>query len=172
VVEVDTETGVTRLLRYTAVDDCGRVLNDALAEAQVHGSLAQGIGQALYEEVIYDEGGQLITGTLLDYTLPTAQQLPSFVSALVEMPSQRNPLGAKGIGEGGTIGGPPAVVNAVLDALAPLGIPALDMPLTPERIWTQMEAARRGTLKSSDPIPPPVFGAAQGAAQQDAPAFA
>ncbi len=172
VVEVDTETGVTRLLRYTAVDDCGRVLNDALAEAQVHGSLAQGIGQALYEEVIYDEGGQLITGTLLDYTLPTAQQLPSFVSALVEMPSQRNPLGAKGIGEGGTIGGPPAVVNAVLDALAPLGITTLDMPLTPERIWTQIEAARRGTLKPSDPTPPPVFGAAQGAAQQDAPEFA
>jgi carbon-monoxide dehydrogenase large subunit len=135
VVEVDSDTGEVQVLSYVAVDDCGRVLNHWLAEGQVHGSLAQGIGQALYEETVYDEQGQLLTETLLDYALPVAASLPHFTTAFVETPSPHNPLGAKGIGESGCIGAPPAIVNAVLDALAPLGITTLDMPLKPEKIW-------------------------------------
>jgi carbon-monoxide dehydrogenase large subunit len=144
VVEVDSETGEVRILRYVAVDDCGRVLNHYLAEAQIHGALAQGIGQALFEEVMYDQDGQLLTGTLLDYPLPIAKQLPDFVTDLVETPSLLNPLGAKGVGEAGCIGAPPAIVNAVLDALAPLGIESIDMPLKPEKVWAVIEEARRG----------------------------
>ena len=135
VVEVETETGEVHILRYIAVDDCGRVLNHYLAESQIHGSLAQGIGQALYEEVLYDSGGQLLTGTLMDYALPISTQVPDFITELVETPSPFNPLGAKGVGEAGCIGAPPAVVNAVLDALAPLGVREIDMPLKPEKIW-------------------------------------
>ena len=158
VVEVDTSTGEIQILTYVAVDDCGRVLNHYLATAQAHGALAQGIGQALYEEVVYDdESGQLLTSTLMDYALPIANQLPSFVTANVETPSPRNPLGAKGIGEAGCIGGPPAIVNAVLDALAPLGITAIDMPLRPEKVWALVEAARQGTLIHTVPQVPSIF---------------
>lgn len=160
VVEVDTDTGETKILTYVAVDDCGRVLNQYLAEAQVHGALAQGIGQALYEEVVYDdESGQLLTTTLMDYALPIAEQLPTFVTANVETPSPRNPLGAKGVGEAGCIGGPPAIVNAVLDALAPLGITTIDMPLRPEKVWALVNAARQGTLSQPVPAVPPAFSA-------------
>jgi carbon-monoxide dehydrogenase large subunit len=159
VVEVDSDTGEIDILQYVAVDDCGRVLNHYLADAQVHGALAQGIGQALYEEVIYDQEGQLLSSTLMDYTLPNAMQVPGFITGMVETPTPINPLGAKGIGEGGTIGAPPAVVNAVLDALAPLGIHAIDMPLKPEKIWALVQATRRGTLAQPDPVPPPVFDA-------------
>ncbi|HKS69511.1 MAG TPA: xanthine dehydrogenase family protein molybdopterin-binding subunit [Ktedonobacterales bacterium] len=145
VVEVDTETGEVRLVKMVAVDDCGRVLNPFLVEAQVRGGLAQGIGQALYEEAAYDaETGQPLGGTLLDYSLPTMRTVPAFVTDSVETPSPLNPLGAKGVGEAGTIGGPPAVVNAALDALAPLGITALDMPLTPQKVWSAIEAAHGG----------------------------
>ncbi|HEX7735103.1 MAG TPA: xanthine dehydrogenase family protein molybdopterin-binding subunit [Ktedonobacteraceae bacterium] len=136
VVEIDSETGELAVLSYVAVDDCGNVLNHHLVEDQLHGGLAQGIGQALYEEVLYDEEGQLLSGTLMDYALPNAAMLPSFVTDFVETPSPHNPLGAKGAGESGCIGAPPAIVNAALDALAPLGITALDMPLKPEKIWT------------------------------------
>ena len=154
VVEVDTETGEVQVLKYVAVDDCGRVLNHYLAEAQIQGGLAQGIGQALYEEVLYDQDGQLLTSTLMDYSLPLAGQLPDFTTAFVETPSPLNPLGVKGVGEAGCIGAPPAVVNAVLDALAPLGIRTIDMPLTPEKIWALVQAARRGTLEQPEPILP------------------
>ncbi len=140
VVEVDRETGAVQILNYIAVDDCGRVLNDYLAEAQMHGSLAQGIGQALYEQVVYDADGQLLTGSLLDYALPLAKQLPPFTTAFVETPSPTNPLGAKGVGEAGCLAAPPAVVNAVLDALAPLGIRHIDMPLTPEKVWSLLQS--------------------------------
>jgi len=157
VVEVDSETGGVHVLKYVVVDDCGRVLNHYLAEAQVHGSLAQGIGQALYEEVIYDQEGQLLTNTLLDYALPIAGQVPVFTTDIVETPSPTNPLGAKGVGESGCIGAPPAIVNAVLDALAPLGINTIDMPLKPDKIWALVQAARNGTLKEPDPTPPPIF---------------
>lgn len=146
VVEVDTETGEVEILQYVAVDDCGRVLNHYLVESQVHGGLAQGISQALYEEALYDEQGQLLSGTLMDYTLPVATMLPDFVTDFIETPSPFNPLGAKGAGESGCIGGPPTIVNAVLDALAPLGIRSVDMPLRPEKIWALIHAA------SSTPI--------------------
>lgn len=135
VVEVDAETGNVEILRYFAVDDCGRIINHDLAEMQLHGALVQGIGQALYEETVYDQEGQLLSGSLMDYALPLAKELPAFTSDFIETPSPTNPLGAKGIGESGTIGAPPSIVNAVLDALAPLGITSVDMPLRRERIW-------------------------------------
>ena len=141
VVEINTETGEVHVLQYVAVDDCGRVLNHYLVESQVHGGLAQGIGQALYEEMLYDEEGQLLSSTLMDYALPNATMLPDFVTDFIETPSPFNPLGAKGAGEAGCIGGPPTIVNAVLDALAPLGIRSVDMPLRPEKIWALIYAA-------------------------------
>lgn len=149
VVEVDATTGAVQVLSYVAVDDCGKVLNHYLVEAQIHGSLAQGIGQALYEEVIYDEEGQLHTGTLLDYTLPIATQVPDFVTDLVETPSPTNPLGAKGVGESGCIGAPPTIVNAVLDALAPLGMKTIDMPLKPEKVWASIRNTRQANFSVS-----------------------
>jgi len=140
VVEIDPETGEVQIMTYVAVDDCGRILNHYLVEAQAHGGLAQGIGQALYEEVVYNEDGQLLTGTFMDYAMPNATMLPSFVTDFIETPSPNNPLGAKGVGEAGCIGAPPAIVNAVLDALAPLGIKNIDMPLKPEKIWSLCKA--------------------------------
>ena len=158
VVEVDPETGEVQVLSYVAVDDCGRILNPYLVEAQVQGGLAQGIGQALYEEVRYDEvSGQLLTGSLLDYALPTAEQVPAFATDTVETPSPYNPLGAKGVGEAGCIAAPPAIVNAVVDALAPLGITTIDMPLKPEKVWALVQAAREGRLEQPNLTPPPVF---------------
>ncbi len=160
VVEVEMETGEVRVLSYVAVDDCGRILNSYLTEAQVHGGLAQGIGQALYEEAIYDQDGQPLAGTLMDYTLPIAEQIPGLVVDAIETPSPLNPLGAKGVGEAGCIGGPPTIVNAVVDALALLGIEMIDMPLRPEKVWALVQAARQGELQRVDPLPPAFFGAA------------
>ncbi|MBA2679757.1 MAG: xanthine dehydrogenase family protein [Ktedonobacteraceae bacterium] len=157
VVEIDPETGEVTILSYVAVDDCGRVLNHYLVEAQVHGGLAQGIGQALYEEVVYAQDGQLLTSTFMDYAMPNAQMVPAFVTDFIETPSPYNPLGAKGAGESGCIAAPPAIVNAVLDALAPYRIKAIDMPLKPEKIWSLLEAAREGTLKQYDPSSLPTF---------------
>ncbi len=172
VVEINTDTGDVQVVTYVAVDDCGRVLNQYLVDAQIHGALAQGIGQALYEEVMYDNAsGQLLTGTLMDYTLPTAGQLPTFVTESVETPSPLNPLGAKGVGEAGCIGAPPAIVNAVLDALAPLGIKTIDMPLKPEKVWMLMQAAREGKLVQPDPSPPPVFSTQAKLDDDSRPAF-
>ena len=142
VVEVDTETGRTRLIRHVAVDDCGRVLNPLLVEGQVHGGLAQGIAQALYEEVLYDEDGNPLTGTLMNYEIPSAAEFPSFETAHTETPTPLNPLGAKGIGESATIGSTPAVQNAVIDAVSHLGVRHIDMPLTPERVWRAIREAR------------------------------
>jgi carbon-monoxide dehydrogenase large subunit len=144
VVEVDPETGVIAVLSYVAVSDCGRLVNPLLVEGQVHGSLAQGFAQALLEHVVYGDDGQPLTASLLDYAAPTAADLPPIVSAMQETPSPLNPLGAKGIGESGTIGAPPAIVNAVHDALRPLGVAALDMPLTPDRVWRAIRRARDG----------------------------
>ncbi|MER3397429.1 MAG: carbon monoxide dehydrogenase [Chloroflexota bacterium] len=143
VVKVDPETGVVRLEKMVAVDDCGRVINPLLVEGQVHGGLAQGIGQALLERIAYDENGQLLTGSLLDYALPRADDLPVFIVDKTETPTPNNPLGVKGVGEAGTIGAPPAVVNAVVDALAPLGVRHIDMPLTPERVLRAIVEARQ-----------------------------
>ncbi len=141
-VEVDAETGSVKLLRYVAVDDCGPVINPMIVDGQLHGAIAQGVAQALYEGVVYDRDGQLLTGNLTTYLLPTAADLPEFETDRTETPTPHNPMGVKGIGEGGTTGSTPAVVNAVMDALRPLGIHQLDMPLTPFRIWGAVQTAR------------------------------
>ncbi len=146
VVEIDSETGDIHIPAYIAVDDCGRVINHTMTEGQIHGSLTQGIGQALFEEVLYGEEGQLLTSTFMDYAMPVASELPNFTTGLVETKSPFNPLGAKGVGESGCIGAPPAIVNAVLDALAPLGITTIDMPLKPEKVWAIIQQARAGSL--------------------------
>lgn len=135
VTEVDGETGEVRLRNYYAVDDCGRILNPMLVDGQIHGGLAQGIGQALWEDLVYDESGQLVTGTLMDYAVPKAHQFPWFETMNTQTRTPVNPLGAKGVGEAGTIGSTPAVVNSVVDALRPFGIRHVDMPLKPEKIW-------------------------------------
>src|SRR5438876_2728897 len=135
VVEIDKETGETKIVRYIAVDDCGKVINPLLVDGQVHGGIVRSIGQALYEEVIYDDQGQLITGELMDYALPKASQIPWFETDRTETPSPVNPLGVKGVGEAGTIGATPAIVNAVVDALSPYGVKHLDMPVRPEKVW-------------------------------------
>jgi len=135
-VEVETETGHIDIKRYLTVDDCGVVINPLLAEGQIHGGIAQGIGQALFEGAVYDELGNLLSGSLMDYAVPKAYNLPSYDANRTETPSPHNLLGVKGIGEAATIGSTPAVVNAVVDALAPYGIRHLDMPLTAEKVWT------------------------------------
>ncbi len=139
VTEVDAETGEVRLRNYFAVDDCGRILNPMLVDGQIHGGLAQGIGQALWEELVYDENGQLVTGTLMDYAVPKAHQFPWFETRNTETRSPVNELGVKGVGEAGTIGSTPAVVNSVVDALRPFGVRHVDMPLKPEKIWRLMK---------------------------------
>ncbi|MEA2174333.1 MAG: aerobic carbon-monoxide dehydrogenase large subunit [Blastocatellia bacterium] len=135
VVEIDRETGDIKFQRYVAVDDCGKVINPMLVDGQIQGGIVQALGQALYEEVVYDEQGQLVTGTLMDYAIPKAAMLPHFELARTETPTDVNPLGVKGVGEAGTIGATPCIVNAVVDALAPFGVRHLDMPLKPETIW-------------------------------------
>src|SRR2546428_647646 len=143
IVEVDPESGAIRLVRLVAVDDCGRVINPLLVEGQIHGGLAQGIGQALWEHLAYDDSGQCVTASLMDYAIAKAALLPTFELDSIETPSPVNVLGAKGSGESGTIGSTPAIVNAVIDALAPFGVAHLDMPLTPASIWAAVEHARR-----------------------------
>jgi aerobic carbon-monoxide dehydrogenase large subunit len=140
VVEVDTETGKVEMLRHIAVDDCGRILNPMLVMGQQHGGIAQGAAQALYEWVRYDDDGNPVTGQLMDYTVPSAAELPSFETSNTQTDSPRNPLGAKGIGESGTIGSTPAIHNAVVDALSHLGVTHIDMPCTPERVWSALHA--------------------------------
>ncbi|WP_042355515.1 xanthine dehydrogenase family protein molybdopterin-binding subunit [Bacillus rubiinfantis] len=135
VVEVDANTGLIELKRYLCIDDVGRIINPMIATGQVHGGLAQGIGQALWEQTVYSEKGQLLSGTFMDYTMPKASFFPRFESSFVESPSPVNPLGAKGVGETGTTAAPSAIVNAVIDALAPYGVKDLAMPLTPEKVW-------------------------------------
>jgi len=143
VVEVDTETGDTRLVRYIAVDDCGNRVNPLIIDGQVHGGIAQGVAQALYEEAIYDSAGNLLSATLADYLVPSAAELPSFELDHTVTPSPSNLLGVKGVGEAGTIAATPAVMNAVVDALAHLGILRLEMPATPERIFRALEEVHR-----------------------------
>jgi carbon-monoxide dehydrogenase large subunit len=157
VVEVDSETGLVRPVRHVAVDDCGRVLNPLLVEGQQHGGIAQGIGQALWEAVAYDAEGNPLTATLADYGMPSAAELPSFEAAGTETPTPLNPLGAKGIGESGTVGSMPAVQNAVIDALSHLGVRHIDTPLTPERVWRAIRDATIGTISSPWRDPPAVF---------------
>jgi carbon-monoxide dehydrogenase large subunit len=139
VVEVDPDTGKIDLQRYISVDDCGNVINPMIVEGQVHGGLAQGIAQAILEECVYTEDGQLITGSFMDYNIPKADQLPSFELYRTVTPTPTNLLGAKGVGEAGTIGSTPAMVNAVVDALAPFGVDHIDMMLRPEKLWRIMQ---------------------------------
>lgn len=134
-VEVDRETGEIEIQRYVAVDDCGKVLNPMLVDGQVHGGIVQSIGQALYEEAVYDEQGQLVTGTLMDYAIPKADMVPWIELDRTETPSPVNPMGVKGVGEAGTIGATPAIVGALVDALSPFGVRHLDMPIRPENLW-------------------------------------
>jgi carbon-monoxide dehydrogenase large subunit len=143
VSEVDRETGNIEIKRYIAVDDCGKVINPMLVDGQVHGGVAQGLGQALWEQAVYDDTGQLVTGELTDYALPKACGMPWIESSHTETPSPVNPLGVKGVGEAGTIGCSPAVVNSVVDALSTLGVRHLDMPLTPERVWRAIQKGGR-----------------------------
>ena len=143
-VEVDPDTGAVTIASFAAVDDLGMIINPMICEGQIHGGIAQGLGQALCEAVAYDpQTGQLLSGSFLDYAMPRAGDVPEVVSELTEVPALTNPLGIKGIGESGTIGAPPTIVNAVLDALRPLGIKHIDMPLTPSRVWSAIRAAKQ-----------------------------
>jgi carbon-monoxide dehydrogenase large subunit len=157
VVEVDMETGLVEPIRHVAVDDCGRILNPMLVDGQVHGGLASGISQALWEEMVYDDDGNPLTSTLAEYAIPSAAEFPQFEVAHTETPSPLNPLGAKGIGESATVGSTPAVQNAVVDALSFLGVRHVDMPCTPERVWRTIEDARAGTLADPWREPPAAF---------------
>jgi aerobic carbon-monoxide dehydrogenase large subunit len=148
IVDIDADTGKVRVVRYVAVDDCGNAINPLMIDGQIHGGVVHAIGQALYERVAYDEDGQLQTGTFVDYALPTAAELPSFELDRTETPSPVNSLGAKGVGEAGTIAGSAAVTNAVIDALRPLGVSYINMPLTPMRVWAAIQEAR-GTTPTS-----------------------
>jgi carbon-monoxide dehydrogenase large subunit len=143
VTEIDRETGEVKILRYVAVDDCGNVINPLLVAGQVHGGIAQGLGQALYEHAVYDESGQLVTGELMDYAIPRAHMMPHLECSHTTTPSPVNPMGVKGVGEAGTIGSSPALVNSVVDALSPLGIKHVDMPMTPQRIWNLLQTGGR-----------------------------
>ena len=135
VSEIDRDTGAVEVKRYVAVDDCGKIINPLVVEGQIHGGVVQGLGQALYEQAVYDENGQLVSGELTDYAVPKATMVPQMETSHTETPSPVNPLGVKGVGEAGTIGCSPAVVNSVVNALKPLGVRHIDMPLTPEKIW-------------------------------------
>jgi carbon-monoxide dehydrogenase large subunit len=146
IVDVDVQTGKVRIERYLAVDDCGNPINPMLIDGQIHGGVVHAIGQALYERVHYDENGQLVTGTLVDYALPTAAEVPSFETDRTVTPSPVNSLGAKGVGEAATIAASPAITNAVIDALRPLGVTYINMPLTPMRVWQAIEEARGASV--------------------------
>jgi carbon-monoxide dehydrogenase large subunit len=151
-VEVDTETGRTTIRSYVCVDDVGSVINPMIVEGQVHGGVAQGIAQALYEEAVYDDEGNLVSGTMADYLVPSAADLPEFVTDRTETPATSNPLGSKGVGESGTIASTPAVVNAIVDALRPLGVTEVRMPCTPQRVWEALRSARAadGSARSGE----------------------
>jgi aerobic carbon-monoxide dehydrogenase large subunit len=144
-VEVDRDTGQVNILKYIAVDDCGKQVNPLLVEGQVQGGIAQSIGAALMEKTVYDENGQLLTGEFMDYAIPRAADIPDYVLGSTETPSPSNPLGVKGVGEAGTIGATPAIANAVVDALSPLGIRHLDLPFTPERVWRAIQEKGGGS---------------------------
>jgi aerobic carbon-monoxide dehydrogenase large subunit len=158
IVEVDAETGKVDVVRYCAIDDCGPAINPTLIDGQIHGGIVHALGQALFERIHYDENGQLVTGTFVDYALPSAADVPSFETDRTETPSPVNSLGVKGVGEAGTIAASPAVVNAVIDALRPLGVDYIDMPLSPQAIWSRIQEAQ-GRPAPGDPNRPSEGGA-------------
>jgi CO/xanthine dehydrogenase Mo-binding subunit len=142
-VEVDAETGQVKILRYIVVEDCGTIINPLVVDGQIQGGVAQGIGAALYEQLVYDESGQFLTGTLMDYLAPTAVDVPKVEIGHIESQSPYTPLGIKGMGEGGAIAPPAAIANAVADALKPLGAHIRAIPMTPERVLRSFDHARR-----------------------------
>jgi len=142
-VEIETDTGLTRAVKYTAVNDFGTVINPMLVEGQIQGGAIQGLGQVLLENAVYDADGQFITGSFMDYAMPRAHDAPMIVVTNRPVPTKTNPIGAKGCGEAGTSGGLPAVANAVIDALSDLGIRDLEMPMTPSRIWQAIQDAKK-----------------------------
>ena len=144
IVEIDEETGVVDLVRYVAVDDVGKKINPMIVDGQLHGGIAQGVGQALWEGAVYGDDGQLLSGSMLDYALPRASRLPSFELGETVTPSPVNPLGVKGVGEAGAIASTAATANAVIDALSPLGIRHLDMPFTAAKVWHAIQQAKEG----------------------------
>ena len=144
-VEIDPDTGVVDLVRYTAIDDVGRAINPLLIDGQTHGGIAQGAGQALMEEIRYDhETGQLLSGTFMDYAMPRARDFPSFATAITEVPAPTNPLGVKPGSEGGTAPAPAVIANAIVDALRDYGVRHIEIPATPERVWQAMRAGKAG----------------------------
>jgi carbon-monoxide dehydrogenase large subunit len=149
-IEVDTETGMSKIRRYVCVDDVGKVVNPLIVEGQVHGGVAQGIAQALYEEAVYDDAGNLVTGSMVDYLVPAPPDLPSFETDRTETPSTTNPLGVKGVGEAGTIASTPAVVNAVVDAIRHLGVDDVRMACTPERVWRAIHEGGTGGERAAE----------------------
>jgi aerobic carbon-monoxide dehydrogenase large subunit len=167
VVEVDQDTGKVTLLRHIAVDDCGTVLNPVLVEGQQHGGVAAGISQTMYEQVVYDEDGNPLTGNFMDYAIPSAAEFPSFEVHSTETPTPLNPLGAKGIGEASTIGSTPAVQNAIIDALAHLGVRHIDLPCTSQAVWRTIRDAEAGTLADPWRDPPAIFGRIAAAQEVD-----
>jgi carbon-monoxide dehydrogenase large subunit len=149
-LEVDPDTGEVTVDRYFVVDDLGRVLNPLIVRGQIHGGVIQGIGQALIEHQVYDrQSGQLLSGSFMDYGMPRADTMPDVQTELEEVPCKTNPLGVKGIGESGTIGAPPTVINAIIDALEPLGVDRIDMPATPARVWQTIARAKAGAAKTA-----------------------
>ncbi len=156
-------------MRLVAVDDCGRIINPLIVAGQQHGGIAQGVSQALYERVVYDEGGNPLTTSFLDYSFPSAAEFPSFEVSNTETPTHVNPLGAKGIGESATIGSTPAVQNATVDALSHLGVRHLDMPFTPQRVWETIVAAMEGSLGDPWREPPAIFDSLRAEDVPDAP---
>jgi carbon-monoxide dehydrogenase large subunit len=139
VVDIDKGTGKVHVRRFVAVDDCGPRINPMIVEGQIHGGLADGVGMALMEFIGFDEGGNCLGGSFMDYLIPTAMEVPDWETGMTVTPSPHHPIGAKGIGESATVGSPPAVVNAVVDALAPYGVTHMDMPCTPARVWEAMQ---------------------------------
>ncbi len=166
VVEVDTETGENHVLDYVAVDDCGNQINPVIVRGQVHGGIAQGLAEALYEEAVYDDQGNLLTSAMATYRVPSAAELPSYRTDSTVTPSTTNPMGVKGVGEAGTIAAPPAAVNAVIDALSALGVTHIDMPCTPERVWAAIQQAR-GTTVAARGTEAEGAGAGLGSAARD-----
>ena len=140
-VEIDPETGISKIVKYSVTDDVGTVINELTLEGQVHGGIGQGVGQVFSERIVYDETGQLITGSFLDYGMPRADDMCGFDLSNNPVPTKLNPLGAKGAGEAGNVGALAAIMNAVVDALSPLGIKTLDMPATPEKVWRAIQDA-------------------------------
>jgi carbon-monoxide dehydrogenase large subunit len=150
VIEIDEELGSIEIKNYAVVHDSGRLLNPTIVEGQIHGGVAQGVGCALYEEIVYDDDGQLLTSTFMDYLLPTSMEVPHIDQAHQDWRTDRNPLGVKGVGEGGTISPPAAIANALADAYRSLGLVDLPIPLSPERVWTAIRVAREGRVPAAN----------------------